>query len=172
MHRPDLLTHPQETARILEDLRTSGKVLEVGVSNFTAAQTAALANYLPFPLASAQPEFSALHLDPLFDGVFDQCMAMDLTVLAWSPLGGGRLATRDEIPEALGKVLADLAAREEVDLPTIALAFVLAHPTRPVGIVGSTQVDRITAAQRALTVKLDRTDVYAIIQASMGAALP
>ena len=67
---------------------------------------------------------------------------------------------------------ADLAEREGVDVPTIGLAFVLAHPARPVALPGSLNLERLTQAQQALSVQLDRTDVYQIIQASMGEALP
>lgn len=175
IHRPDMLTHPAETARVLEDLRQSGKIREVGVSNYLASQTQALMAHLPFPLASQQPEYSALHLDPLFDGVFDQCMQHNLAVLAWSPLAGGRLADLETLAAEhaqLHGVLATLAEREGCDIPTLALAFVLAHPVRPVAIAGSTNLARIQAAGAALEVTLNRTDVYNIIQASQGVPLP
>ena len=93
IHRPDLLAHPQEVALALEKAHAAGKVAMLGVSNFTAAQTAALAHFLTVPLVSHQPEFSPLTTAPLFDGVMDQAMAHGMAVLAWSPLGGGRLGT-------------------------------------------------------------------------------
>ncbi len=172
IHRPDMLTHPEETARILESLRTAGKIQEVGVSNHTPDQIRALQAHLPFPLVSTQPEYSALHLDPLFDGTFDQAMEIGLSVIAWSPLGGGRLADASELNQDLSKVLSELAEREAVDIATIALAFSLAHPTRPISIVGTTRPDRIKTAMRALDLSLSRQDVYQIIQASMGENLP
>ena len=92
VHRPDFLTHPDELAEALTTLRESGKVREVGVSNYSVSQYRGLRSCLSFPIVSRQPEFSAWHLDPLFDGVLDQCMEEKLTVLAWSPLAGGLLA--------------------------------------------------------------------------------
>ena len=92
IHRPDILTHPQEVARALEKAHATGKIVAVGVSNFTVSQTAALQQFLPVPLASTQPELSALALDPIRSGLLDQAIMMDLAVLAWSPLAGGRLA--------------------------------------------------------------------------------
>lgn len=172
VHRPDLLTHPAETGQILAELCASGKVREIGVSNHTPSQVAALSAHLPFPLVSVQPEYSALALNPLFDGVFDQAMAKDLTVLAWSPLAGGRLASADNLNPQLADTMQRLSEREGVDLPTLALAFALAHPANPVAIVGTTTVDRISTANQALNVTLDRQDVYDIIQASQGVALP
>ncbi len=172
VHRPDLLTHPQETARVLEELKTSGKVRELGVSNHSPSQTQALLSHLNDGIASQQPEYSALHLAPLFDGTFDQCMAHGHLVLAWSPLAGGRLAGKEDLPAALLEVLGRLAEREGVDQATIALAFVLAHPARPVALVGSIDPGRIAQATRALEVQLDRSDVYDIIEASLGESLP
>ena len=172
IHRPDMLTHPQELARTLENLRQAGKIREVGVSNYLPSQTEALMRHLPFKLASQQPEYSALRLDPAFDGTFDQCMANNTAVLAWSPLAGGRLASGEGLPPALAEVMQNLAERESVDFATIALAFAVAHPTNPVVLVGSTSLARIKASSRALEVSLDRTDIYSIYQASMGEALP
>ena len=172
IHRPDMLTHPQETARVLQRLKDSGKVRSFGVSNYTNSQTRALMEYLPGAIISQQPQYSALHLDPLFDGTFDQCMQHQQTPLIWSPLAGGRLGDSSAMPQALVTVLQNLAEREGVDIPTIGLAFVLAHPARPVALLGSLNLERLMQAQQALTVQLDRTDVYQIIQASMGEALP
>ena len=172
IHRPDMLCHPAETARVLETLISSGKVKEVGVSNYKPSQTSALIACLDGKVVSQQPEYSAMHLDPLFDGTFDQCMQYNQTVLAWSPLAGGRLGSGQDVPEALQSVLQTLAARENVDQATLSLAFTLAHPARPVALVGSINPERISAATAALSVNLDRTDVYQIIEASLGESLP
>ncbi len=172
VHRPDLLSHPQETARVLEQLVTSGKVRSLGVSNHAPSQTSALMNFLSEKIVSQQPEYSALQLAPLFDGTFDQCMQHGQVVIAWSPLAGGKLAGETEVPDALSSVLQTLAEREGVDRASVSLAFTLAHPARPVALVGSINPERIASATNALKVKLDRADVYQIIEASMGEALP
>ena len=172
IHRPDMLTHPAAVAETLTALRNEGKIREVGVSNHTPAQVAALAAHLPFPIITNQPEYSALHLDPLRDGTFDDCMRLGTVPLVWSPLAGGRLATGEGVSPELLAVLDRLAEREGVDRGTIALAFALAHPAQPIAIVGSQRADRITASTAALDVHLDRADVYAVIQASEGVPLP
>ena len=172
IHRPDMLAHPGEVAATLAALRDEGKIREVGVSNHTPSQVAALRAHLPFPIAANQPEFSALHLDPLRDGTFDECMRTGTVPLVWSPLAGGRLATGDGVPPELLAVLDQLARREGVERSTIALAFVLAHPAAPVAIIGSQNPERIAASVAALDVELSRHDVYTIIQASEGVPLP
>ena len=172
IHRPDMFTHPADLAVELAALREEGKIREVGVSNYTRAQVAALAEHLPFPLVSEQPEFSALQLTPMRDGTLDDCMRHGIVPLAWSPLGGGRLATGDEVRPELLAELDRLATREGVDRSHVALAFVLAHPSSPIAIIGSQTRERITASTAALGIRLEREDVYAIVQASEGVPLP
>ncbi len=97
--------------------------------------------------------------------------------LAWSPLAGGRLATGDTGEDGLPRseligVLDRLAEREGVTRADAATAFVLAHPSRPVAIIGTQNVQRITAAPAALGVHLDRNDAYDIIEASTGERMP
>jgi predicted oxidoreductase len=172
IHRPDLYAHPADVAATLTELRVAGKIREVGVSNHTPAQVAALQAHLDFPIATNQPEFSARRLYPMRDGTFDQCMQLGITPMAWSPLAGGSLATGDGVAPELLAELDRLAEREGVDRSHIAMAFVLAHPSRPIAIVGSQNIDRITDTVRALAVQIDRSDVYAIVQASEGVPLP
>jgi aryl-alcohol dehydrogenase-like predicted oxidoreductase len=83
IHRPDILTHPQEVARALEDMVSSGKVRAIGVSNFTIPQIRALEAFLTIPLASLQPELSPLESGPIENGLLDLAMERDHAVL-WS----------------------------------------------------------------------------------------
>ena len=172
IHRPDMLTHPAELAGALDGLRSAGKIREAGVSNFTPAQHEALAAHLPFPLASSQPEYSAAHLAPLRDGTFDLCMRDGVVPLAWSPLGGGRLGDGTGARAELLAVLDRLADREGVNRATVAVAFVLAHPSRPVALLGTQRPARLKLLATATGVRLDRSDVYDVIEASEGARLP
>ena len=92
--------------------------------------------------------------------------------LAWSPLGGGRLADGSGVRDELLAVLDRLAEREGVDRATLAVAFVLAHPSRPVALLGTQRPDRLAQLAGATGVHLDRNDVYDVIEASEGARLP
>jgi predicted oxidoreductase len=98
IHRPDLLTHPADLAETLDSLVSSGKIAAIGVSNFTPAQVDALSRHMKAAIRVHQLEFSAAHVDPLFDGTLDQSMAYGTAVAAWSPLAGGRLDGSNATP--------------------------------------------------------------------------
>src|SRR5262249_41999291 len=148
------------------------------VSNHAAAQTEALAAHLPFPLASVQPELSALATGALDDGVLDQAMARGLAVLAWSPLAQGRLAEgrdRRSTDARTARVVAALdavAAAHGASRTAVALAWVLMHPSRPYALIGTQTPARIRESAAALEVTLTRSEWYAILVASRGAPMP
>lgn len=178
IHRPDLLTHPAEVALACERLRQAGKIRAAGVSNYSAAQLDALCQYMPFPLASIQPEFSPLAIEPLSDGVLDGAMRHGLAVLAWSPLGQGRLgegaatSVRDARVSAVCTALDRIAARAGTARAAVAYAWIMAHPSRPVPLVGSQNPARIREAAGAYAVQITRAEWYQVLEASRGEALP
>ena len=178
IHRPDLLTHPQEAAAALDRLKQAGKIRAAGVSNYSAAQLDALCQFMPFPLASIQPEFSSLAIEPLSNGVLDAAMRHGIAVLAWSPLAQGRLGsananeTRDARAAAVIAALDRIAARASVPRSAVAYAWVMAHPSRPVPLIGSQSPLRIKEAAAAYAVVLQREEWYRILEASRGEPLP
>jgi predicted oxidoreductase len=176
VHRPDVLTHPHELAGALARLREQGKIREAGVSNYSARQTILLQQFLPFTLASLQPEFSAITVDAAFDGVLDFAMSRTMTPLAWSPLAGGRLAEGVEAADpATRRVTArldELARQYGTTRSAVAIAFVLRHPSQPIPIIGTQNPARIAATTAALHVSLTRADWYSLVVAARGEPLP
>ena len=178
IHRPDLLTHPHEVATALDRLKQAGKIRAAGVSNYSATQIDALCQYLPFPLASLQPEFSPLTIEPLSNGVLDAAMRHGVAVLAWSPLAQGRLGSgnagdiRDARTTAVIAALDRIAARASVPRSAVAYAWVMAHPSRPVPLIGSQNPVRIREAAATYTVELQREEWYQILEAARGELLP
>jgi predicted oxidoreductase len=164
-----VLTHPAEVAEALTQLVDRGLVRHLGLSNVTPSQFELVQQFLEHPLVTTQPEFSIWHSEPVRDGTFDQCLARDVTPLAWSPLGGGRVGDADE---AVAPVLERLADAHQVDTTAIALAFVLAHPSAPIPILGTQRPERIEAAGVAATVRLERSEWYELYQAGTGERLP
>lgn len=173
VHRPDILTHPQELARTLDDALAAGKIRELGVSNFTVAQIDALQHFLGRKLVTTQPEISPLRLDCFENGELDQAMTQGLCVLAWSPLGGGRIAVPESPRELAVAAALDCFAQEQgISRTVAALSWLMAHPAGIVPIVGSQNPERITEAAQAIAVRWTRTAWYAVYVAARGAPMP
>ena len=173
IHRPDILAHPQEVARVLDDALNAGKIRAIGVSNFTQAQTAALNRFLDHKLVSTQPEISPLRIDCFENGELDQAMMLGLTPLAWSPLGGGRLVKPDSARDsAVAAELDRISAEQGVSRSVAAYGWLMAHPAGIVPIIGSQQPDRIAEGATALGMRWTRQDWYAVLVAARGVNLP
>ena len=173
IHRPDILAHPQEVARVLDDAVASGKVRSLGVSNFTQAQIAALQHFLGNKLVATQPEISPLRIACFENGELDQAMMLGLTPLAWSPLGGGRLAAPETAREkAVAAALDAVAEAQGVSRTVAAYSWLMAHPAGIIPIIGSQNAARIAEGAAALTVRWTRTDWYAVLVAARGERLP
>ena len=173
VHRPDLLAHPQEVARALDDAVAMGKVRALGVSNFTTHQIAALQHFLGHKLVTTQPEISPLRLDCFANGELDQAMTMGLVPLAWSPLAGGRIpapGTPHEVEVA--KALDVVADAHRVPRSVATFSWLMAHPAGIVPIVGSQRALRIAEAAQALEVRWTRAQWYAVYVAARGERLP
>lgn len=179
IHRPDLIVPFEEQARALNDMVKSGKTRHVGVSNFTVAQTRALQAHLDVPLVSLQPEFSALEQSPMIDGTLDYASETNATVLGWSPLGRGRLATGEigegDDPAMFTRVIAamdKLAADHDASRSQIALAFTLTHQANVVPIIGTQKIDRIIESAAAADINLSARDFYDLVEAYRGVGMP
>jgi predicted oxidoreductase len=174
VHRPDWLTRADDTAMGLNALVRDGKIRAAGVSNYTAAQFDLLANRMARPLATNQLEFHLLRMDPIYDGTFAQCEKAGILPMAWSPMAGGRLF--DPSNDAARRI-ADAAVRmsERYDRATVeqlAYAWILAHPARPLPIIGTNRVERIRSAAAASEIVLQREDWYALWEAAQGRKVP
>ncbi|WP_218918799.1 aldo/keto reductase [Lacunisphaera limnophila] len=174
VHRPDWLTGIDDTAQGLTELRRTGLTRSVGVSNYSAAQFAALNSRLEQPLVTNQLEFHLLHMDPIHDGTFDQCQQLGVRPMAWSPLAGGRLfSPGNEAAVRLGRAAAALADKYDgATLEQLAYAWILAHPSRPLPVIGTNKVERIESAAKAAAIELSREDWFALWVAARGHGIP
>ena len=173
IHRPDVLTHPQEIADTLHKAVKAGKIRALGVSNFTLAQVGALQSFLDIPLVSTQPEISPLCLAPLENGELDMAMQHNLAVMAWSPLGGGRIAAPENDRErAVAGALDAVVEAQNVSRTVAAYSWLMAHPAGLIPIVGTQNTARIAEAAQAYGVKWTRNEWYDVLVASRGEELP
>ena len=167
IHRPDALMDPDELADTFHALRAAGKVREFGVSNHAPSQFAMLHRRLP--LATHQIELSPLQMNALGDGSLDQCTDLGVRPMIWSPLAGGQLFTADdERARRVRAVLDALGQAHGVSAATVAYAWILRHPSRPLPITGSSRIEAIAEAVAALSLRLEAEEWYRIWSASTG----
>ena len=93
-HFPSNRISIQQLMNLMADAVEAGKIKAVGVSNYSVEQLreahAALAKR-GIPLASNQVQYSLVYRKPEVDGVLDACRELGITLIAYSPLGGGAL---------------------------------------------------------------------------------
>jgi len=174
IHRPDWLTRADDTAAALNRLVKAGKIRSAGVSNFNVTQFDLLNSVVDQPLVTNQIELSLLQGKAIFDGTLDQCQKLGISPMAWSPLAGGRFF--DAKDPAAGRVRSLAGALKagygDASVDQLAIAWILALPSRPVVILGTNDIARIQAAAQASNLSLDRQDWYALWTAAAGAEVP
>jgi aryl-alcohol dehydrogenase-like predicted oxidoreductase len=193
-HRFDDETPLEETLRALDDLVRQGKVLYVGVSEWSAGQVAdalRLADDTGLDrLVSNQPEYSILQRR-IEAEVLPLCAAEGVGLVVWSPLAQGvltgkyrkgqppppdsRAASRqmgafvknwltDEVLDAVERLLV-VAEEAGMPLAQLALAWVLRQPTVASAIVGATRPGQVRENCAAAGRKLDAEVLAAVDKA-------
>ena len=174
VHRPDWLTSADETAEGLNKLLKDGKIRSAGVSNYNVHKFELLNTRMDQPLVTNQVEFSLLHMDPIYDGTADQCQRHRILPMAWSPLAKGALMEKkDPAAIRLNAKAAELSAKYgAATLDQLAYAWIMAHPSCPLPIIGTNKLERIKAVVKAADIKLDREDWYGLWEAAKGHGVP
>ena len=169
VHRPDPFMDHHETGAALDALVDAGKVRAVGVSNFRPWDWNLLQSAMRHPLVTNQIELSLKHIAPFTNGDLAFHQQHGHVVMAWSPLGGGDLMTASN---ELTYRLDSIATRSGVDRAAVATAFLLAHPAKITPVLGTNNLDRISAISAAETVQLDRQDWFSLYEAALGSEVP
>ncbi|MDW4498898.1 aldo/keto reductase [Sulfitobacter sp. D35] len=169
IHRPDPLLDHHETGAALDEVVSAGKVGAIGVSNFRPWDWELLQSAMKTPLVTNQIEISLGEIAPFTNGDLAFHQRHGHRIMAWSPLGGGRLMT-EKTP--LGEVADRIAEERGVDRAAVAVAFLLAHPAGILPVMGTNNLDRIAQISKAAEVKLDREEWYQLYEAALGQEVP
>jgi predicted oxidoreductase len=163
---------PHEIAEAIDDLKSSGKILHFGVSNFQPRHMSLLRSAMK--IEANQYEISAFKTDAIYDGTTDCCLEHNIRSLSWSPVGGG-LLTNEEKPEHVRRVIgvAEILAQDHgTSYDKILLAWLASHPARIAPVLGTTKISRIKAAQEAMSIRLTREQWHMILRAHLGQDVP
>lgn len=193
MHALDVATPADELLRTLETLVTSGKVRQIGVSNYPSWQlmkALAVADYGKLPRFSAHQVYYSL-IDRTYEAELMPLAAeQGVGALIWSPLGWGRLTGKVRrglpLPETsrLHETAAFAPAVEEEHLyrvidcleviaketgktvPQIALNWLTQRPTVSSVIIGARNEDQLRENLGAVGWSLTTAQVKALDDAS------
>ena len=174
VHRPDWVASIDDTAAGLNQLLKEGKIRSAGVSNYTASQFAALSSRVEQPLVTNQVEFHPFHMEPIFDGVFDQCQEKRMRPMAWSPMAGGRIFAEGDAAAARWRAAcAEMSGRYDgASVDQLVLAWIMGHPARPMPVLGTAKAARVKTAAAAADLVLTREDWYGLWEAAKGHRIP
>lgn len=166
LHRPDLLMDVEEIASTIIKLKAEGKIKSFGVSNFTTSQVALLHQYIPVEFH--QVEISVTNLSAFDNGVLDQCQLEHIEAQSWSPMGNGLFTNATAQHQRILSTVEALSKVYECTVNQIILAFLYAHPSQIVPIIGTTKFERIEETKKAMEIELKREDFYQLWSASTG----
>ena len=184
-HRFDSETPLDETMQTFADLVRMGKVLYVGVSEWTAQQIRdghALAEQLGIPMISNQPQYSMLWR--VIEGeVVPTCVSLGMSQIVFSPIAQGILTGKyrpgEQPPEGsratdekggadmIKRLMSDdvlkrvqqlvpLAAEAGLSMAQLAVAWVLQNDNVASAIIGASRPEQVSDNVAAAGVKLDQ----------------
>ena len=195
-HRFDYETPLEETLRAFDDLVRQGKVLYVGVSEWTAEQIQQaidIADAMGFDrIVSSQPQYSMLWR-VIEEQVIPTSEANGIGQIVWSPIAQGVLTGKyvkgaplpegsraaseqgggfinrlleDDILDAVAN-LKPIAADCGLSMAQLAVAWVLQNPNVSAAIIGASRPEQVHDNAKASGVKLS-ADVMAAIDGAIG----
>jgi aryl-alcohol dehydrogenase-like predicted oxidoreductase len=195
-HQFDPSTPLEETMEAFDRLRSEGKILYVGLSNFSAWQLglahAVAAERRLAPIAALQPRYNLLFRQAERD-LLPLAQALGIGVMPYNPLGAGMLTGKykraSEPPpasrfdwgdygrmyqgrywseEMFGVVdaLVEVAGEESMTPAQAALAWMLTRDAITSPIVGASRPEQLHDTVRALEVKLSAEAVAKLDEAS------
>jgi diketogulonate reductase-like aldo/keto reductase len=129
IHWPNRSVPIQETMRAMESLVDSGQIRYIGVSNFSLAELRqAQAAMRTYPIVSNQVLYN-LNRREIEHQLLPYCQEHQITIIAYTPLDDGRLATPARARRSPGiPILEQVAAECHKTLAQVALNWCTAHP--------------------------------------------
>lgn len=168
IHRPDPFMDATATGATLDALIDEGKILAAGVSNFKSWDWELLQSRMENTLVTNQIEMSLLERDAFTDGSLAHLETLNLNAMAWSPLAGGRIFGDDADAQRLRPVMERIADQQNCGIDHVAVAWLLAHPSNILPIVGTNNLERIKTLSKAMNVEIDRQTWFELLTAAMG----
>ena len=163
LHRPSPLLQADEVAEVIEKLKQEGKILDFGLSNFSAHQTELIRqkNVVSFN----QIQFSVTHFEAMTDGSLDYMQQHNIQPMSWNPLGNVFKETSEK-SNRIKNTLEILDKKYQVGFDILLLSWIMQHPSKVKPVIGTTNLERIKQTKNTITLEVQ--DWFAIWEASIG----
>jgi pyridoxine 4-dehydrogenase len=146
-HTPDPRVPIEDSIGALAELRRSGKVRHVGVSNFSVEQVERARAVVP--IVTVQNHYNVAYRSS--ELVLKYCERHGLGFIPFYPLGYGRLSHHN-------RVLRKVAHRYDATASQIALAWLLKHSPAMLPIPGTSRIAHLEENARAASLELSDAD--------------
>ncbi|MGI8695280.1 MAG: aldo/keto reductase [Mycobacteriales bacterium] len=154
LHEVDPVVPIEDSVGALLELRQAGKIDQIGVCNVDVAQLDRALSVAS--IVSVQNQYSPAIVDS--DPVLDRCEALAIAFLPWGPLTGFR-SRPDDPQSAIAERFAAVAARLDVSVPRVVLAWELARSPVMLPIPGATRAATVQDSAGAAGLDLGDRDV-------------
>src|SRR3954468_22772728 len=178
IHWPDVSTPVEESIRAMENLRQSGKVRAIGVSNYDVEWLSRA--FKVAPIASLQPHYSLL-VRKIEEDVLPFCRKNNIGVIAYSPMARGLLTgkvgperkfnpgdhranqkmfsveNRKRVIEALEEIK-PIAQKHNATLAQVVINWTFSEPGITAAIVGARNAEQAKQNAVAMSFKLSEEE--------------
>ncbi len=190
-HKDDESLPVEEPLRAYEELIKAGKVRFIGASNFSVdrleeAILSGIQNHLPL-YAVYQPEYSLVEKEDFEGGHERVCLEHELAVVSYSSLASGFLTgkyrSKDDLDKStrgsrVEKYLNDrgfkilealdtVAEKHNVSQASVALSWLIFHPSITAPIASATNIGQLNAFVEASNLTLEPLDISLLDKASI-----
>lgn len=169
LHRPSPLLDVEIVTETIQKLQRQGKIKAFGVSNFTPSQIALLEKEIK--VSWNQIECSLTHEIPMFDGTLDFMATQSIGAMSWSPLGSYFKENNSQTAR-IKKCMNSLCEKYNCSEEQLLLSWLVSHPSKIYPVVGTTSIQRIENAIGALSIEIELTDWFLLLEASQGNEVP
>ena len=169
LHRPSPIMRVDEIVEAIDKLKKEGKILDIGVSNFTPSQTDLIETKMK--INYNQIQFSITHVEPMLNGSLDHMQLNRIQPMCWSPMGSV-FKKADDKSIRIKKLADQLSLKYNVEIDVILLAWILKHPSGILPVFGTANKTRIANLMKATTLEMELEDWFALWTASAGNPIP
>lgn len=121
LHAPSRDVEIEETMKAMDELKKEGKILNIGVSNFTVKQMKRAQKATKNKIVANQLHYSLWQRETEIAGLVDYCQKEDVMFIAWRPLEKG------DVLEAGKDVLGEMANKHNKTPAQIAINWLISQ---------------------------------------------